>query len=88
MTKEEISKFVESLPSTYHNDYFPSPAHPAGKDRYLHAVAKEGCNRKEYLLNTGEIVKGTERTASRTDVESYLSNGCTYLGIGILHKKI
>lgn len=88
MTKEEISKFVDSLPDVYCNEYFPSPAHPAGKDRYLHAVAKEGYNRKEYLLNTGEVIKGTERTESRTDVESYLSNGCTYLGIGLLHKKI
>ena len=87
MTKEEISKFVESLPNVYCNDYFPSPAHPAGKDKYLHVVAKEGHNRKEYLLNTGEVVKGTERTESRRDVESYLGNGCTYLGIGILHKR-
>lgn len=87
MTKEEADCFINKLP-VLDIKYFPSPAHPAGKDRYLHAVAKEGCNRKEYLLNTGEIVKGTERTASRTDVESYLSNGCTYLGIGILHKEV
>ena len=87
MTREEIREFVESLPNVYYNKYFPSPAHPAGKDKYLYAVAKEGCNRKEYLLNTGEIVRGAERTISRRDVESYLGNGWTYLGIGILHKE-
>ena len=88
MTKEEISKFVVSLPNVYCNDYFPSPAHPAGKDKYLHVVAKEGHNRKEYLLNTGEVVKGTARVVFKDQVETHIGLGYTYLGIGLLHKKI
>ena len=88
MTKEEISKFVESLPNVDKDSYFYSPVHFEGKDRYIYVLAKEGTNTNEYLLDTGEVVKGAARVVFKDQVETHIGLGYTYLGIGLLHKKI
>ena len=88
MTKEEISKFVNNLPNVDKDSYFYSPVHYEGKDRYVYVLAKERANTREYLLDTGEVVKGATRVVFKDQVETHIGLGYTYLGIGLLHKKI
>lgn len=88
MTKEEISKFVNSLPNVNKDNYFYSPVHYEGKDRYGYVLTKERANTREYLLDTGEVVKGATRVVFKDEVETHIGLGYTYLGIGLLHKKI
>ena len=87
MTKEEIKELVSKLPDV---DYasFPNPIHGAEVDKYCYIVYKEGLTTNEYLSSTGEIIRGVARTSTRQGLTTYIENGYTYLGIGILHKKI
>ena len=87
MTKEEIKELVSKLPDV---DYasFPNPIHGAERDRYCYIVYKEGLTTNEYLSSTGEIIRGVARTSTRQGLTNYIESGYTYLGMGILHKKI
>lgn len=87
MTKEEADCFINKLP-VLDIKYFPSSAHADGRDTYAYVLAKEGCNRKEYLLETGEVVKGATRVVFKDQVETHIGLGYTYLGIGLLHKEV
>lgn len=87
MTKEEIEDLVSKLPAVEYTT-FPNPIHNAERDRYCYIVYKEGLGTNEYLSSTGEIILGTARTLSISALVSYLQDGYTYLGMGILHKKI
>ena len=88
MTKEEIRKFVDSLPNVDKDSYFYSPVHYVGKDRYVYVLAREGDNTMECLLDTGEVVEGAAGVVFKDQVETHIGLGYTYLGIGLLHKKI
>jgi len=87
MTKEEIKELVSKLPDVEYTG-FPNPIHGAERDRYCYIVYKEGLTTNEYLSSTGEIIRGVARTSTRQGLTTYIENGYTYLGIGILHKKI
>lgn len=87
MTKEDIKELVSKVPEL---DYagFPNPIHGAERDRYCYIVYKEGLSTNEYLSSAGEIIRGVTRTTTKQGLTTYLQNGYTYLGTGILHKKI
>ena len=87
MTKEDIKELVSKVPEL---DYasFPNPIHGAEVDKYCYIVYKEGLTTNEYLSSTGEVVRGVTRTTTKYGLTTYLQNGYTYLGTGILHKNI
>jgi len=87
MTKEEIKELVSNLPDV-EDAGFPNPIHGAEVDKYCYIVYKEKLTTNEYLSSTGEVVRGVARTSTRQGLTIYIENGYTYLGIGILHKKI
>lgn len=83
MTDEEIDKLPE-----LDLKEIPNPACPSGRDKYLFVLASENkeYNHFEYLLTTGEVVKGYDRYPTK-DVDYFLNAGYICLGIGILHKR-
>ena len=85
MTKEEISKFVESLPNVDKDSYFYSPVHFEGKDRYVYVLAKERDNTIEYLLDTGEVVRGDRMLSLNSLKGCLLRDEYIYKGIGVFH---
>jgi hypothetical protein len=87
MTKEDIKELVSKVPEL---DYasFPNPIHGAERDRYCYIVYKERLSTNEYLSSAGEIIRGVARTSTKQGLTTYLQNGYTYLGTGILHKNI
>ena len=87
MTKEDIKELVSKVPEL---DYasFHNPIHGAEVDKYCYIVYKEGLSTNEYLSSAGEIIRGVARTATMQGLTTYLQNGYTYLGMGILHKRI
>lgn len=87
MTKEDIKELVSKVPEL---DYasFPNPIHGAEVDKYCYIVYKEGLSTNEYLSSAGEIIRGVARTATRQGLTNYIESGYTYLGMGILHKRI
>jgi len=87
MTKEDIKELVSKVPEL---DYasFPNPIHGAEVDKYCYIVYKEGLSTNEYLSSAGEIIRGVARTATRQGLTNYIESGFTYLGRGILHKRI
>jgi len=87
MTKEDIKELVSKIPELDYS-YFPNPIHGAEVDRYCYIVYKEKLTTNEYLSSTGEVVRGVARTSTKQGLTTYIENGYTYLGIGILHKKI
>lgn len=87
MTKEDIKELVSKVPEL---DYasFPNPIHGAEVDKYCYIVYKEGLSTNEYLSSAGEIIRGVARTATMQGLTNYIESGYTYLGMGILHKRI
>ena len=87
MTKEEIKELVSKLPDV-EDAGFSNPIHGAERDRYCYIVYREGLSTNEYLSSAGEIIRGVARTATRQGLTNYIESGFTYLGRGILHKRI
>ena len=87
MTKEEIKELVSKLPDVEYTTFL-NPVHGTERDRYCYIVYKEGLTTNEYLSSTGEIIRGVARTSTRQGLTNYIESGYTYLGMGILHKKI
>ena len=87
MTKEEIKELVSKLPNVEYT-FFLNPIHRTGRDKYSYIVYKEGLTTNEYLSSTGEIIRGVARAATMQGLTNYIESGYTYLGMGILHKKI
>ena len=87
MTKEDIKELVSKLPDV-EDAGFSNPIHGAERDRYCYIVYKEGLSTNEYLSSAGEIIRGVTRTTTKYGLTTYLQNGYTYLGRGILHKRI
>ena len=87
MTKEDIKELVSKVPEL---DYasFPNPIHGAEVDKYCYIVYKEGLSTNEYLSSAGQIIRGVARTATMQGLTNYIESGYTYLGMGILHKRI
>jgi hypothetical protein len=87
MTKEDIKELVSKVPEL---DYasFPNPIHGAEVDKYCYIVYKEGLSTNEYLSSAGEIIRGVARTSTMQGLTNYIESGYTYLGMGILHKRI
>ena len=83
MTSEEIDKLPE-----LDLKEIPNPTRLGGKDIYLYVLADErkSANWCEYLLTTGEVVKGTGRYF-KEELKHILNCGFTYKGIGILHRR-
>jgi hypothetical protein len=66
----------------------PETIEGAERDRYCYIVYKERLSTNEYLSSAGEIIRGVARTSTMQGLTNYIESGYTYLGIGILHKKI
>ena len=90
MTNEEL---VASLPNLSEKTFY-SPTNiyigEAGKDsyQYVYSLPEREYPPYKYLLDTGEVVKGATRVVFKDQVETHIGLGYTYLGIGLLHKKI
>ena len=82
MTEEEVEQFVENLPELDNKKFINGFGY---SDRYMYVYREKKCW-YFYLLNTGELVEGTYRTDSKTDLKNEMKAGAEYLGIGILHK--
>ena len=82
MTKEEVEQFVENLPELDNKKFRTGLGYD---DWYMYVYREKKCW-YSYLLNTGELVNGTYRTDSKTDLKNEMKAGAEYLGIGILHK--
>ena len=87
MTKEEIKELVSKLPDV-EDAGFSNPIHGAERDSYCYIVYKEGLSTNEYISSAGEIIRGVARTATMQGLTNYIESGYTYLGMGILHKRI
>ena len=82
MTKEEVEQFVDNLPELDNKKFRTGLGYD---DRYMYVYREKKC-RYFHLLNTGELVEGTHRTYSKTELKRMMQDGAEYIGIGILHK--
>ena len=87
MTKEEIEELVSKLPDVEYTTFL-NPVHDTERGRYCYIVYKEGLSTNEYISSAGEIIRGVARTATMQGLTNYIESGYTYLGMGILHKRI
>ena len=82
MTKEEVEQFVDNLPELDNKKFRTGLGYD---DWYMYVYREKKC-RYFHLLNTGELVEGTYRTYSKTELKRKMRDGAEYIGIGILHK--
>lgn len=79
MTKEEIEQFVENLPELDNKKFRTGLGYD---DWYMYVYREKKCW-YFHLLNTGELVEGTD---SKTELKRKIRDGAEYIGIGIFHK--
>jgi hypothetical protein len=87
MTNEEL---VTSLPRLSKETFYTGVDKFINNDsyQYVYSLPEKVYTPYKYLLTTGEVVKGAARVVFKDQVETHIGLGYTYLGIGLLHKKI
>lgn len=83
MKGQELEDFIDTLPDIA---VYTHVRETVGQECY--AISGGPNSEYEILLDTGEVVKGAARVVFKDQVETHIGLGYTYLGIGLLHKKI
>lgn len=82
LVTQYVEQFVENLPELDNKKFINGLGY---NDWYMYVYREKKCW-YSYLLNTGELVVGTFRTNSKTELKRMIQAGAEYIGIGILHK--